>query len=101
MAIATKDIQDKAAHRIPQTPGLPLIGSIPNVLRQQIDFLTQAQEQQGEHPVGSLGVLAGLEHVDRIEEASSAKPEVGRGKKPDEVLHGACLGEGRMKLLAT
>jgi hypothetical protein len=37
MAIATK-----IAHRIPQTPGLPLIGSLPNVIRQQIDFLKQA-----------------------------------------------------------
>src|SRR5258706_13054835 len=53
MAIATKVV-----HRIPQTPGLPLIGSIPNVLRQQIDFLTQAQEQQGDIYKIDLGVTS-------------------------------------------
>lgn len=41
----------------PKTAGLPLIGSIPNVLKQQINFLEQARETHGDVYKLDLGML--------------------------------------------
>jgi cytochrome P450 len=49
---------DTPEHQIPETPGLPLVGSIPTILNQQLNFLDLAQQQFGNIYRINLGVTS-------------------------------------------
>src|SRR5262249_29888478 len=51
-------ISVKVNPSIPQTPGLPLVGPVLGVMRQQVNFLKEAQEQRGDIYKIDLGVTS-------------------------------------------